>query len=96
VRSSFSFIAWSVAAFVGITTRGSFVVDPAMPIGLFKFDLRGALAPTDGFAGNRYWPQTPQAHSSFAFELCKPRDPLQTSSAWASGIFSDQHWLLEE
>jgi len=52
-RSSFSFIAWSVAAFVGITTRGSLVVDPAMPIGLFKIDPRVALALADGFAGNR-------------------------------------------
>jgi hypothetical protein len=52
-RASFSFIAWSVAAFVGITTRGSLVVDPAMPIGFFKVDLRVALAPTDGFAGKR-------------------------------------------
>jgi len=52
-RSTFSFIAWSVAAFVGITTRGRLVVDPAMPIGPFKIDLHVALAPKDGFAGNR-------------------------------------------
>jgi hypothetical protein len=101
-RSSFSFIAWSVAAFVGISTRGSLVVDPAMPIGPFKVDLRVALAPMDGFAGNRQWPQTSHAHSSFAFKLFKlPRDQLLFRRR-ALGLlslprhFPDQNWLLEE
>jgi hypothetical protein len=39
-----------VAAFAGISTRGSLVVDPALPIGLFKAELRGVLAPVGGFA----------------------------------------------
>jgi hypothetical protein len=49
--SSSSFIALSVAVFVGITTRGSLFVDRALPIGRFKVELRVALAPMDGFAG---------------------------------------------